>query len=123
MVYLTNSIHINTLSGKGEYYYGSRKTGKLTFFVCDVKSEETAKKIAIRYCNDNDCFAYLMIDSKNINDSNKGFEDLIADVGAENIVKISEFKDLIKSNSPRNITARSGNGRVSDQEVFFIHWA
>jgi hypothetical protein len=123
MVYLTNSIHINTLSGKGEYYYGSRKTGKLTFFVCDVKSEETAKKIAIRYCNDNDCFAYLMIDSKNINDSNKGFEDLIADVGAENIVKISEFKDLIKSNSPRNITSRSSNGRVSDQDVFFIHGA
>jgi hypothetical protein len=64
-----------------------------------------------------------MIDSKNINDSNKGFEDLIADVGNENIIKISEFKDLIKSNSPRNNSARSGNGRVSDQDVFFIHGA
>jgi hypothetical protein len=122
MVYLTNSIHINTLTGKGEYYYsGHRKTGKLTFFVCDVKSEETAKKIAIRYCNDNDCFAYLMIDSKNISDSDNGFEDLIADIGADNIVKISEFKDLIKSNSPRKNSNRSGNGRVSDQDVFFIY--
>jgi hypothetical protein len=123
MVYLTNSIHINTLTGKGEYYYGSRKTGKLIFFVCDVKSEETAKKIAIRYCNDNDCFAYLMIDSKNINTSDKGFDDLIADVGADNIVKISQFKDLIKSNNPRKNSTRSGNGRVSDQDVFFIHGA
>jgi len=123
MVYLTNSIHINTLTGRGEYYYGNRKTGKLTFFVCDVKSEETAKKIAIRYCNDNDCFAYLMIDSKNISESDKGFEDLISDVGADNIIKISEFKDLIKSNSPRKNSARSGNGMVSDQDVFFIHGA
>lgn len=123
MVYLTNSIHINTLTGRGEYYYGTRKTGKLTFFVCDVKSEETAKKIAIRYCNDNDCFAYLMIDSKNIGASDKGFEDLISDVGADNIIKISEFKDLIKSNSPRKNSARSGNGMVSDQDVFFIYGA
>ena len=123
MVYLTNSIHIHTLTGRGEYYYGSRKTGKLVFFVCDVKSEETAKKIAIRYCNDNDCFAYLMIDSKNISASDKGFEDLIADVGADNIVKISEFKDLIKSNSTRKNSNRSGNGRVSDQDVFFIYGA
>jgi len=123
MVYLTNSIHINTLTGRSEYYYSTRKTGKLTFFVCDVKSEETAKKIAIRYCNDNDCFAYLMIDSKNISASDKGFEDLITDVGADNIVKISEFKDLIKSNSPRQNSNRSGNGRVSDQDVFFVHGA
>ena len=124
MVYLTNSIHINTLTGRGEYYYsGHRKTGKLVFFVCDVKSEETAKKIAIRYCNDNDCFAYLMIDSKNISASNQGFEDLISDVGSDNILKISEFKDLIKSNSPRKNTAHSGNGKVSDQDVFFIYGA
>jgi hypothetical protein len=123
MVYLTNHIHLATLSGKGDYYYGSRKTGKLVFFVCDVKSEETAKKIAIRYCNENDCYAYLMIDSKNINESNKGFESLIKDVGEENIKNISEFKDLIKSNSPRKASNRSSQGSVSDQDVFFIYGA
>jgi hypothetical protein len=64
-----------------------------------------------------------MIDSKNINTSDKGFDDLIADVGADNIVKISQFKDLIKSNNPRKNSTRSGNGRVSDQDVFFIHGA
>ena len=122
MVYLTNHIHLNTLTGKGEYYYsGNRKTGKLTFFVCDVKSEETAKKIAIRYCNDNDCFAYLMIDSKMVSDSDKGFDDLIADVGKENIKNISDYKDLIKSNNPRKNSTRDSKGSVSDQDVFFIY--
>ena len=124
MVYLTNNIHINTLTGKGEYYYSSnRKTGKLAFFVCDVKSEETAKKIAIRYCNDNDCFAYLMIDSKNIADSDKGFDSLISDVGSHNIQKISAYKDLIKSNNPRKNSTRDSKGSVSDQDVFFIYGA
>lgn len=123
MVYLTNHIHLATLSGKGDYYYGNRKTGKLAFFVCDVKSEETAKKIAIRYCNENDCYAYLMIDSDNINDSDKGFESLINDVGKENVKNISEFKDLIKSNNPRKSSNRSSQGSVSDQDVFFIYGA
>ncbi len=121
MVYMTNHLHHNTLTGKGEYYYSSsRKTGPLTFFVCDVKSEETAKKIVTRYCNEKDCFAYLMIDSKDISKSNEGFDKLIEDVGSHNILKVSDYKDLIKSNSPRKAGVRGSKGSVSDQDVFFI---
>lgn len=124
MVYLTDRIHHNTLTGKGEYYWSSsRKNGKLAFFVCDVKSEETAKKIAIRYCNDNDCFAYLMVDTKDISKSSEGFDSLIEDVGQSSIQNISDFKDLIKSNSPRKTGTRSSKGSVSDQDVFFIYGA
>jgi hypothetical protein len=124
MVYLTNHIHHNTLTGKGEYYWNSsRKTGPLSFFVCDIKSEETAKKIVTRYCNDNDCFAYLMIDTKDISKSNEGFDQLIEDVGSDKILKVSDYKDLIKSNSPRQVGTRSSKGSVSDQDVFFIHGA
>jgi hypothetical protein len=121
MVYMTNHLHHNTLTGKGEYYYSSqRKTGPLSFFVCDVKSEETAKKIVTRYCNEKDCFAYLMIDSKDISKSNEGFDKLIEDVGSHNILKVSDYKDLIKSNSPRKAGVRGSKGSVSDQDVFFI---
>ena len=121
MVYMTNHLHHNTLTGKGEYYYSSqRKTGPLSFFVCDVKSEETAKKIVTRYCNEKDCFAYLMIDTKDISKSNEGFDKLIEDVGSHNILKVSDYKHLIKSNSPRNAGVRGSKGSVSDQDVFFI---
>ena len=124
MVYMTNHLHHNTLTGKGEYYYSSqRKTGPLAFFVCDVKSEETAKKIVTRYCNEKDCFAYLMIDSKDISKSNEGFDKLIEDVGSHNILKVSDYKDLIKSNSPRKSGVRDSKGSVSDQDVFFINGA
>jgi len=124
MVYLTDKLHHNTLTGKGEYYWNSsRKTGPLSFFVCDIKSEETAKKIVTRYCNDKDCFAYLMVDTKDITKSDKGFDDLINDVGTDKILKVSDYKDLIKSNSPRKAGTRSSKGSVSDQDVFFIYGA
>ena len=125
MVYLTDKLHHNTLTGKGEYYWQSsgRKTGPLTFFVCDVKSEETAKKIVTRYCNEKDCFAYLMVDTKDISKSDEGFDQLILDVGSDKIQKVSDYKDLIKSNSPRKTATRSSKGSVSDQDVFFIYGA
>jgi len=124
MVYMTNHLHHNTLTGKGEYYYSSqRKTGPLAFFVCDVKSEETAKKIVTRYCNEKDCFAYLMIDSKDISKSNEGFDKLIEDVGSHNILNVSDYKHLIKSNSPRKSGVRNSKGSVSDQDIFFINGA
>ena len=125
MVYQTNSIHHNTLTGKGEYYWqsSSRKTGKLTFFVCDIKTEETAKKIVTRYCNDNNCFAYLMIDTKDHTKVDEGFDDLIFDVGIDNIKKVSDYKDLIKNNNPSKQSNRTSNGSVSDQDVFFIYGA
>ncbi len=122
MVYLTDKLHHNTLTGKGEYYWNSnRKTGPLSFFVCDIKSEETAKKIVTRYCNENDCFAYLMVDTKDITKSDEGFEQLVEDVGADKIQKVSAYKDLIKNNNPRKTGTRSSNGSVSDQDVFFIY--
>jgi hypothetical protein len=124
MVYQTNSIHHNTLTGKGEYYWNhQKKTGELSFFVCDVKTEETAKKIVTRYCNDNNCFAYLMIDTKDHTKAHEGFDDLIADVGSHNIKKVSDYKDLVKNNNPRKQTNRSSNGAVSDQDVFFVYGA
>jgi hypothetical protein len=122
MVYQTNSIHHNTLTGQGEYYWNNqKKTGELSFFVCDIKTEETAKKIVTRYCNDNNCFAYLMIDTKDHTKADEGFDSLIADVGADKIKKVSDYKDLIKSNNPRKQSSRSSNGAVSDQDVFFIY--
>jgi hypothetical protein len=122
MVYQTNSVHHNTLTGKGEYYWNSqKKTGELSFFVCDIKTEETAKKIVTRYCNDNNCFAYLMIDTKDHTKASEGFDDLIVDVGSDNIKKVSDYKDLIKNNGPRKSSNRSSTGVVSDQEVFFIY--
>jgi hypothetical protein len=123
MIYLTNKLHHHTLTGKGEYYYGGRKTGPLSFFVCDVKSEESAKKIVTRYCNENDCFAYMMVDTKDSSKSGEGFDKFIADIGSDKILKVSDYKDLIKSNSPRKVGTRSSKGSVSDQDVFFIHGA
>lgn len=125
MVYLTDKIHHNTLTGKGEYYWSnSKKLGKLTFFVCDIKTEETAKKIVTKYCNENDCFAYLMIDTKDYTKSGEGFDDIINDIGQDNILKVSDYKDLIKKVSgTRKASNRSSQGSVSDQDVFFIHGA
>jgi hypothetical protein len=125
LIYLTSHIHHNTITGKGESYWRSsgRKTGSLAFFVCDIKGEETAKKIVTRYCNEKDCFAYLMVDTKDHAQSNKGFDKLIEDIGSDKILKVSDYKDLIKSNSPRKNGVRSSKGSVSDQDVFFIYGA
>jgi len=124
LVYLTDKLHHNTLTGKGEHYWSNKcKTGPIGFFVCDIKSEETAKKIVTRYCNEKDCFAYLMVDTKDVTKSNEGFDQLIEDVGSDKILKVSDYKDLIKSNSPRKVGTRSSKGSVSDQDVFFIHGA
>jgi hypothetical protein len=124
LVYLTNKIHYATLTGAGEYYWNSvRKTGQITFFVCDVKSQESAKKIVTRYCNNNDCFAYLLVDSKDHNKSFEGFDQLIADVGKDNFLKVSDYKHLMQNNSPRKSYTRNSNGAVSDQDVFFVYGA
>jgi hypothetical protein len=64
-----------------------------------------------------------MVDTKDIAKSNEGFDQLIEDVGSDKMMKVSSYKDLIKSNSPRNNTTRSSKGSVSDQDVFFIYGA
>ena len=122
MVYLTDKIHHETLNGKGQYYWNnnySRKAEKMVFFRCDVKSAETAKKIAIRYCNQNECFAYLMVDSDTPEDSTVGFDDIIKDIGGEsNVVEISKYRDIIASNSTRK--SRGSTGTISKDEIFAI---
>jgi hypothetical protein len=122
MVALTDKIHHETLTGKGSYYWNNaKKRGQMTFFVCDVKGEESAKKIVTKYCNTNDCFAYLLIDTKDYTQSGEGFDKLIEDIGAENLLKVSDYKHLTQSSGPRKTSARNSNGSVSDQDVFYIH--
>ena len=122
MVYLTDKIHHETMQGVPQYYWtGAKKSGKMVFFRCDIKGADTAKKIATRYCNQNDCFAYLMIDSDTPEDSTEGFDDLIKDIGGEsNVVLISEYKSLL-SNGPRKQSSRDPLGTVSRDNIFLIH--
>ena len=123
LVYLTDKIHSETLSGKGYYRWGSdnRKSGKIVFFRCDVKGEETAKKIVTKYCNQHDCYAYLMIDSDNPADSTKGFDKIVSDIGGESqLLNVSDYKDLLKSASTKAGT-RDSVGSVSSDNIFLIH--
>jgi len=121
MIYLTDKVHYETLGSKSYGYYGSAKSGKLVFFRCDLKGAETAKKIVTRYCNQNDCYAYLMVDSDTPEDSTTGFDDIIRDIGGEsNIVLVSEHKSLI-ANTNRNKRTRDALGSVSRDSIFLIH--
>jgi hypothetical protein len=122
MVYLTDKIHHETLNGKGSYYWNnSRKSAKIVFFRCDIKGAETAKKIVTRYCNQHDCFAYLMIDSDTPEDSADGFDKLIADIGGEsNIELVSKYKSLIASTNRKN-SNRDSIGSVSSDSLFLIY--
>ena len=121
MIYLTDRIHHDTLTGKGQgYWNNSRKNGQLTFFYCDIAATETAKKIVTKYCNQNDCFAYLLVDTDDHKDVTNGFDDLVADVGSDKILNVSDYRDLIKNTSPRKVGTKGSKGSVSDQDVFLI---
>lgn len=120
MIYLTDRIHHETLTGKGYNYWNStRKTGAMKFFVCDIAATETAKKIVTKYCNTNDCFAYLMVDTDDHKKASDGFDDLIADVGSDNILNVSDYRDIIK-NTSSNRKPGVKKGSVSDQEIFLL---
>ena len=121
MVYLTDRIHHDTLTGKGYNYWNSsgKKNGPMTFFWCDIAATETAKKIVTKYCNTNDCFAYLMVHTKDHTNVSSGFESLVKDVGEHNILNVSDHRDLIKS-SPKSRGSKGSKGSVSDQEIFLI---
>jgi hypothetical protein len=122
LVALTDKIHHDTLTGKGNYYWNNqKKNGKMSFFVCDIKGEETAKKIVTKYCNDNNCFAYLLLDTNDYTKSIEGFDKLVEDVGSENLLKVSDYKHLTQYTGPRKSVTRNANGAVSDQDVFYIH--
>jgi hypothetical protein len=119
LVYLTDKIHWETLSSRGSYYYdSSKKNGKMVFFRCDVKGIESAKKIVTKYCNNNDCFAYLMVDTDTPEDSTEGFDDLIKHIGGESsLLNVSDYKSLVTS-APRQ--SRGSAGSISKDEVFII---
>lgn len=123
MIYLTDKIHHETLSGRGSYYWdnSNRKTGKMAFFRCDIKGAETAKKIVTKYCNQNNCFAYLMIDSDTPEDSTEGFDDIIRHIGGDvNVLNVSDFKSLL-STGPRKTGSRDPSGSVSADNIFLIY--
>jgi hypothetical protein len=119
LVYLTDKIHWETLASRGSYYYdSSKKNGKMVFFRCDVKGVESAKKIVTKYCNNNDCFAYLMIDTETPDDSTKGFNDIIEHIGGEsNLLNVSDYKSLV-TGSPRQ--SRGFAGSISKDEIFIL---
>ena len=121
MIYLTDRIHHETLTGKGasSYWQPTRKSGEMKFFYCDIAAAETAKKIVTKYCNQNDCFAYLMVDTEDHKDVEKGFDDLVSDVGKDNILKVSDYRDLIKT-TPKSRANKGSKGSVSDQDVFLV---
>lgn len=121
LIYLTDRIHHDTLTGKGYSYWNTsgKKSGELVFFWCNIAAIETAKKIVTKYCNQNDCFAYLMVNTKDHTNVASGFKSLVKDVGDSNIVNVSDYRDLIKSN-PKNRATKDSKGSVSDQEIFLV---
>jgi len=117
-VCLTDTIDGATLGNYKNYYYGynTNNVRDVKFFFCDTKNAETGKKIALEYCLNNNCFGYLLVDTQDSSKCREGFDDLIRDVGLENIENISNYKDLIKKTS----STRVAKGSVSDQDIFFI---
>ena len=121
MVYLTDKIHHETLQGKtAAYWQNTKKSGKMAFFLCDVGSAETAKKIVTRYCNQNDCFAYLLANSDNPKDTDtNNFKQLVTDIGGvENLLKVSDYRSLLSSGTKR--TSRGISGQISADEIFIL---
>jgi len=120
LVYMTDRIHHDTLTGKGLHYWnGSKKNGDMVFFWCDISATETAKKIVTKYCNDNDCFAYLLVNTNDHTDIHNNFANLVEDVGEKNILNVSDYRDLIKS-APKAKGSKGSKGSVSDQDIFLI---
>ncbi len=120
LIYLTDKIHHETLQGKPAYYWSTeKKSGKMVFFRCDVKGAETAKKIVTKYCNQNDCFAYLMIDSDTPENSTVGFDDLIKHIGGEtNVVNVSDYRSLLATGTRQS---RGSSGTISKDEIFAVN--
>lgn len=120
LVYLTDKVHCETLQGKGNYYWDRKtKSGPLTFFRADTASAESAKKIVTKYCNQNDCMAYLMVDSDDHKESDKGFDQLIKDIGgADRVLKVSDYRSLMRSGTSGK--KRGSTGTISKDEVFII---
>lgn len=121
MVYMTDRIHHDTLTNKGYSYWNSsgRKSGQMVFFWCDIGAIETAKKIVTKYCNQNDCFAYLLVNATDHTEVKNNFSTLVEDVGDSNILNVSDYRDLIKT-APKAKGSKGSKGSVSDQDIFLI---
>jgi len=121
LVYLTDRVHCETLQGKTSYYWDrTTKCNPLAFFRADTASAESAKKIVTKYCNKNDCMAYLMVDSDDHTQSDEGFDQLIKDIGGEeNVLKVSDYRSLMRGNSgPRK--KRGETGVISKDDIFIL---
>jgi hypothetical protein len=118
-VYQTNTVFYPTIVGQANYYSHNshRKTTSVKFFVCDVKSEESAKKIAIKYCNLNDCYAYLLVNTIDHTNVESQFADVIKDVGQENLLKISDYKHLARGT--RKSSGATGKV-ISNDDIFLV---
>jgi hypothetical protein len=118
---MTDRIHHDTLTGKGYSYWNTsgRKSGQMIFFWCDISATETAKKIVTKYCNQNDCFAYLLVNANDHTDVQNNFASLVEDVGEKKILNVSDYRDLIKS-TPKARGSKGSKGSVSDQDIFLI---
>lgn len=119
LFYMTDKIHYQTLGGYHEYrsYDVNSDASETVFFQCDTKSVESAYRIAIRYCNRNSAYAYLLVNENDHQTIHKDFKQLVKDVGEENILKISEYRHLVQSKRK----SRGGTGQtISDDAIFFV---
>lgn len=123
----TDKIHCDTLAGSSsrDYHYryyssSTNITGTPVLFQCDIKSSEIAKKVVLAYCNEHKLYAYLMIDTKDCTKSTDGFVELIKAFGESNLLKVSDYKHLVKQTS-RKIGTRTSAGSVSNQDVFLLY--
>lgn len=113
MISETSKIYFNTIAPRKNYC-----SNPVVFFVCDLNSDDSAKKIVNRYCEANSCYAYMLRDVNDSSKSGEGFDDLIEHIGGKaNLLNVSDFKgQFIK---PRASKAKVGV--LSKNEVFLIH--
>ena len=119
LIYQTDKIYYDTISGKSISYNGTSKSGGIVFLNCDLNDLEKAKKIALAYSSVNDCYCYMLTDVKDSTKSLEGFDKLISEIGGQNNIKnVSDYKDLIKKT--RNPITGVKRGSVSDEDIFVV---
>jgi len=119
LVYQTDKIYYDTISGKTIGYRSTSKSGSIVFLNCDLNDLEKAKKIALAYSSVHDCYCYLLVDTKDSTQSMEGFDKLISEIGGQNNIKnVSDYKDLIKKT--RNPITGVKRGSVSDEDIFVV---
>jgi hypothetical protein len=111
---LTTQIYSGTLGTSS--WGGGYTESNVEFFYCDIKSLNQAKKILSAYYKQNNCYCYLIVDTKDHTESLVGVDDLINDVGLENFKKVSDYKYLIAQTRK----ARAKTGSVSSDDLFFL---